>query len=264
MACQVVPQTTTQIANSCQVRKRCMAEDAVHVEREGRPPCMPAASVQTDAFDDHRVHAEGEGAAEARIGAVLLRARRRPRGRRAGVGVDVGDRAARARLDELQAHRPVVGGEDDLVELVFVVRLEPGERRGSAGTAPSSPPQSPAIARRRLISPSEAVDATSSGKPSWNACSASIEPVQRCSRRRAHSGSKRTRRSCWPRKSLNHCAHSAPMSKAATDPPRPRPRRALRRDRCATCSASMPGARRISSSPFSAGARAPCAAARAG
>lgn len=54
--------------------------------------------------------------------------------------------------------------------------------------------------------------ATSTGKPSENWFGASTPPVQSRLDKRRKSGSNRTSRSGWPRKSLNHCAATAPMS----------------------------------------------------
>src|SRR6476620_1267293 len=99
MACHVVPQTTTQIANSCQVLKRDIRARSSS-ERVARAASHPLRERAADALDDDGVHREGEGAAEARVGAILREhvADRVPGN--PGGGIDVGDRAASARLDE--------------------------------------------------------------------------------------------------------------------------------------------------------------------
>src|SRR5678816_1862765 len=98
MACHVVPQTTTQIANSCQILKRAIR--ALSSERVARAALHPLCERAADALDDDGVHREGEGAAETRIGAILREHVADGVPGNAGRRIDVGNRAARAWLDE--------------------------------------------------------------------------------------------------------------------------------------------------------------------
>ena len=70
---------------------------------------------------------ERDRPAHARVGAVVGQhvADRVAGG--PGGGIDVGDRAADARLDELEPHRPLRRGEDDLVEMILAVGVEAAE-----------------------------------------------------------------------------------------------------------------------------------------
>ena len=135
----------------------------------------------------------------------------------AGRRVDVGDRAAGAGLDELQPHRPF-GACRRRSRRGGPRRARRGRRApGWAESAPSSPRAAPA--QRQA-----AVDLGERGRRRDEQRKAVLERVLGLERRRssavrrgaACSGSKRARRSGRPRKSLNHCAQSAPMSKAAT------------------------------------------------
>jgi hypothetical protein len=107
----------------------------------------------------------------------------------AGRGIDVGIEQRVHGLTSLSRTGPR-GGEDDLVELVLAVRVDAAETRLGRKRAIVTG-AAPLAARRRLTSASDAADATSSGKPSWNACVASIAPVHLRSARRGASGSNR-------------------------------------------------------------------------
>ena len=212
IACQVVPQTRTQIANSCQVLSRCIGARLQSKAKLARP-CMPRRRRAVDALDDHRVHAEGEGAVEARVGAVLGE---HVADRVAGTPVAGSTSGIEQRphgLTSFSRTGPSAAVEDDLVEMVLAVRVEAAEHE--VGPEARHRHRRLAGAARDAGSPRRAtrLEATSSGKPSWNGV-LGLERRRssaRSARRRA-SGSKRARRSGRPRKSLNHCAHSAPMS----------------------------------------------------
>ena len=107
--------------------------------------------------------------------------------------VDVRDLAARAGLDQPQPHRAVVGRRSASSSRWSSSKgcrpVEHQVRRGSARMATGAGRRP---ARRRFSSASDAGEVTSSAKPSANAVSASVSPVQRRSDRRRSSGSKRT------------------------------------------------------------------------
>src|SRR5450432_1162152 len=120
IACQVVPQTPTQIANSCQFLKRCTAS----VERVARASLHTRAQMQVKALDDDRVHAEGERTVEPPVGTVLREHVADSMAGNARDRFDIGNAAAAARLDQLESNRTVARFEDDLVEMILAVRIE--------------------------------------------------------------------------------------------------------------------------------------------
>ena len=160
---------------------------------------------------------------------------------------------------------PSAGGEDDLVEVVLAVGVEAVEHEVGA-EARHRDRRLAGAARRRFTSSSDAAEATSSGKPSWKAFSASTARRSTCgSARRGASGSKRTSRSGRPRKSLNHCAPGRPCRRRRRGRPRPRPRSRSSTASSATCSGQHAGRAQHHLARLAASAaRAPCAAARAG
>ena len=96
----------------------------ISIETVGRATGQAGAQGAVVAFEDHRVHAEGERALHPRIGAVG--GQRIAHGVAGGGGerIHIGDAAARAGLHQAQPHRAFGGVEAHLVEVVFVVCVQ--------------------------------------------------------------------------------------------------------------------------------------------
>ena len=113
-----------------------------------------------------------------------------------------------ARLDQLEPHRPLRRGEDDLVEMVLAVGVEAAEDEVGAEAG-----ERDRRLRRRWRDAGSLRRSTRPRRPGagsrpgrhWRRRSA---PVHLRSAWRGASGSKRASRSGRPRKSLNHCAQS--------------------------------------------------------
>src|SRR5665213_2703198 len=69
IACQVVPQTSTQMAKSCQVRRRAIKPGSI--ERVTGAARHSGTQSLIEAFDDDGVHAERECTVEPGVGAIL-------------------------------------------------------------------------------------------------------------------------------------------------------------------------------------------------
>ena len=239
------------MANSCQVLKRCIG-DGRSGEGDSSPgrACRPR-SVRSMPSTIDRVHAEGEGAVEARVGAVLRAARRRRRGRRrrvAGSTSGIGQRAHG--LTSFSRTGPSAAAKTI-------------SSRWSSPWA-SRPPRTRLGRKRASVTGACAGAARGGGSP---------RRATRSTRRAAESrpGTRRRRRSSPVQRAVGEArrlgiearqaerpaeevaeplrAERRPCRRRRRGRPRPRPRCGSSTRSTATCSASMPGARRISSSP---------------
>ena len=195
MACHVVPQTTTQIANSCQVLKRCIGCACRSGEGVARLAAHAVAQRALDAFDDDRVHRERDRAAHARVGAVPGSTSPTAWPAMPVAGSTSGIEQRAHGLTSFSRTGALGGGEDDLVEVVLAVRIEAAE--DEVGTKAR---QRDRRLRRRSRGAGSLRRATRSrrraaGSRPERRWRASMSPVHLRSARRGASGSKRARRS---------------------------------------------------------------------